>query len=139
MNKIKVFKWFVVGALLCALAASPAVTQAAEEEGSLSAKSQLTSAWPMSGHDPQNSSRSEYRGPNSAVKIKWEAQQGGFTAITSLIIGTNQDIYVADSYGNLKVFDYADGSYQKQYNSSLKEKPIILNKGTVVAKYNAPR
>jgi len=133
MNKIKVFKWFVVGALLCALAASPAVTQAAEEEGSLSAKSQLTSAWPMSGHDPQHSSRSEYRGPNSAVKIKWEAQQGGFAAITSLIIGTNQDIYVADSYGNLKVFDYADGSYQKQYNSSLKEKPIILNKGTVVA------
>lgn len=133
MNKIKVFKWFVVGALLCALAASPAVTQAAEGGSNLSANSQLASAWPMSRHDPQHSGCSEYRGPASEVKVKWETQQSSFTAITSLLIGTNRDIYAANAYGNLMMFDYATGSSKKQYNSTLKGNPIILKNGNVVA------
>lgn len=133
MNKIKILKWLIMGALLLAFVSSPAVTQGAEEGNNASTNSQLASAWPMSGHDPQHSGCSEYRGPASAVKVKWEAHQSGLTAITSLLIGTNRDIYATNSYGNLMVLDYATGSNKEQYNSTLKGSPIILKNGNVVA------
>jgi outer membrane protein assembly factor BamB len=133
MKKTKILTWLFMGALLLALISSPAVTQAASEESNVSADSQLASAWPMYRHDPQRSGCSEYRGPASEIKVKWKASQTSSVAITSLLIGNNRDIYVANTYGNLMMFDYATGSSKRQYNSTLRGSPIILKNGSVVA------
>lgn len=130
MNKIKTIKWLIIGTIFLALVVTPAVTLAAEN---VTANSQLASAWPMSRHDPQHSGRSEYRGPASEVKVKWETPQSSLSAITSLLIGTNRDIYGANSYGSLMIYDYVTGSSKKQFNSTLKGSPIILKNGNVVA------
>ena len=62
------------------LASIPAVTQAAEQTGT---QVQSASAWPMYMYDPQRTGRSEYRGPASAIEVKWEARHSGWMDITS--------------------------------------------------------
>jgi len=116
-----------------AFVSTPAVTQAAVEGTKMSDNNQLGSAWPMYRHDPQHSGCSESRGPASEIKVKWKASQPSSAAITSLLIGINRDIYAANTFGNLTVFDYATGSSKRQYNSTLRGSPIILKNGSVVA------
>lgn len=138
MKKTKKVRWTIISVFLltcwCWLL-SPTVTQAEETGMQVQpavTDTQFASAWPMYMHDPQHSGRSEYRGPATAVKVKWEADQNGLI-ITSLVIGADRHIYATTSYGGLFVLDAVDGENKKHYNAIVQGTPIILNNGNVVA------
>lgn len=112
------------------LASIPAVTQAAEQTGT---QVQSASAWPMYMYDPQRTGRSEYRGPASAIEVKWEARHSGWMDITSLGLAANGDIYTVTESNNLIVLDPRYGHNQGQFSAVMKGAPIVLNNGSIVA------
>lgn len=131
------FTIFSVFLLVCwCLMLSPAVTQAEETGTQVQAavnEIQFASAWPMYMHDPQHTGRSDYRGPVSAIEIKWEHRISGWIDVISLGLAINGDIYAVTESNNIIVLDPTYGGNKGQFSASLKGTPIVLNTGYVVA------
>lgn len=139
MKRTRMVKLTIISVFLLVcwcLMLSPAVTQAEETGTQVQAavnEIQFASAWPMYMHDPQHTGRSDYRGPVSAIEIKWEHRISGWIDVISLGLAINGDIYAVTESNNIIVLDPTYGGNKGQFSASLKGTPIVLNTGYVVA------
>lgn len=94
---------------------------------------QTTSAWPMLMYDCQHSGHSDFRGPASAVEVKWKARQNSWDDIITMALGTNGDLYTINSSSGMMSIDPRYGSEKDQYMAIVKGTPVILKNGNVLS------
>lgn len=132
MNKKKTWTWvsaIMVGLMLCSFAWSPSVWAGdeADVEGS------SVSAWPMLMHDAQQTGRSDYRGPSSAVKLKWDNRVVSWADGISLVVGSDGEIYSIGSDGHVNIIDAKYGNSTDSAAVFSAVTPIILKDGRLVS------
>lgn len=91
------------------------------------------SAWPMIRHDAQQSGRSEYRGPSSEIKTKWQGGIVSWSEMNSLLVGPDGNIFCTSSDGNITIIEYRYGDVKDGAGVRSAGTPIILKDGRIVS------
>jgi outer membrane protein assembly factor BamB len=116
--------------LLAACSNTPSPSEKVHRAVASKPRAPLTSPWPMAGHDPQRTGRSEYRGPASPT-AKWRAATPA-PVTTSPVIGRDGTIYVGCADGRLRAIN-PDGSKKWEFatHGAVRSTPAIGADGTL--------
>jgi outer membrane protein assembly factor BamB len=141
MNRARIINWFFLFMFLITcvgLVFNPIAVQGTEEANAeiqevVTPVTQIASAWPMLMYDRQHSGCSDFRGPVSAVKIKWEARQNSWVDIIAMALGTNGDLYTINSSSAMTSLDPRYGSEKEQYAAVIMGTPVILKSGNILS------
>lgn len=132
VNRIILFMFLIT---CTGFAFNPIVVQGTEDKAQtqLIPVTRTASAWPMFMYDCQHSGRSDFRGPASAVEVKWKARQNSWDDIIAMALGTNGDLYTINSSSVMTAIDPRYGSEKDQYATIVKGTPVVLKNGNVLS------